>query len=88
MKLCINDRMSLLVKSPTKSMTLNQGEARDLELKLNVTSKNNIWRYLGDSLYNFHISISKDIEMNVTEEEYEFLQRLFNFASWRECSHL
>ena len=69
-------------------MTLNQEEARDLELKLNVTSKSSLWRHLGDTFYNFHTSISKDIEMNVTEEEYEFLQRLLLFASWRQCGHL
>lgn len=80
--------MSLLVKSETQSFSLNQEEARDLELKLNVTSKRSIWRHLGDELYKFHISISKDIEMNVTDEEYVFLLRLLPYASWKDCAHL
>jgi hypothetical protein len=54
---------------------LNKEDARDLELKLNVTSKGHIWSYIGDALFNFHPNVYTD-NFVVTTEELNFLKKI------------
>jgi len=54
---------------------LNKEDARDLELKLNVTSKGHAWSYIGDALYNFQPDIYTD-NFVVTTEELNFLKKI------------
>ena len=70
------------------TFAVTQEEARELELKLNVTSRGSVLRSIGDELYNFHTNATKDAVLNVTDEEYLFLKRLNAISSWRECQNL
>ena len=81
--------MSLYITYASSSFALSQHDAKDLELKLNVTSKRILWKYIGDELFKFHTDmLVKDTVLNVTDEEYTFLKLLQRYSSWEECRHL
>lgn len=71
-----------------QTFAVTQEEARELELKLNVTSRGSVLRSIGDELYNFHTNAIKDTVLPVTDDEYLFLKRLNAMSSWRECQNL
>jgi len=54
---------------------LNKEDARDLELKLNVTSKGHTWSYIGDALFNFQPDVYTD-NFVVTTEQITFLNKI------------
>jgi len=56
-------------------MILDREDGRDLELKLNVSSKGRLWVSLGNSLFEFH-STGVSAKINVTKEQFEFLELL------------
>ena len=80
--------LSITCALTKQTFAVTQEEARELELKLNVTLKGGMLRSIGDELYNFHTIATKDTVLNVTDEEYLFLKRLNAMSSWRECQNL
>jgi len=79
----------LTIYHKDSSFQLNLEQSRDLELKLNVTSKGIPWRTIGDHLYNYYNgTIPSPSELEVNEEQYDFLNRIRKFSSWRDCSSL
>jgi len=65
----------LTITCNDQTMILGRDDARDLELKLNVSSKGHLWKTLGDSLFEFH-STGISNGMNVTKEQFDFLELL------------
>ena len=65
----------LIITCNDQTMILGRDDARDLELKLNVSSKGRLWVSLGDSLFDFH-STGVSAKINVTKEQYDFLEIL------------
>lgn len=65
----------LTITCNDQTMILGRDDARDLELKLNVSSKGRLWVSLGDSLFEFH-STGVSAKINVTKEQFEFLELL------------
>jgi len=72
-------------ETTTDYIELNDRQAIDLELKLNITSKGHEWKHIGDVLYNFgtkrNIYIS---EFKVSHIQMEFL-KLINATNNSEC---
>ena len=82
--------MSSFVITDTKqSMAFFQKEARDLELKLNVTSKGHEWMEIADALFAIH-SNHKDAvtRLVVTTEQYTFLKKLNERLGWESCKDM
>lgn len=68
---------------------LNNQEAIDLELKLNVTSKKHEWKHIGDVLYNFGANKQDALsEFTVTLIQFEFLKMLTSKLSYIECINI
>ena len=80
----------LSVTNSNTSFTLNEREAIDLELKLNVTSYGHLWRdKIGEVLFNYGTgNLSSDEILIVSDEEFSFLEMLLTKGSWHECRDL
>ena len=82
--------MSVIVITDDKDRLLvDREEARDLELKLNVTSKGHPWKHIGDVLFDFmseRVPVSS--RLVVTTEQLAFLQVLKNRKGWETCKDL
>ena len=79
----------LTVTDSNTSFILNEREAIDLELKLNVTDYGHTWRPIGDALYNFGSRNSKSLPiLVVTTEQFNFLLMLRSKESWEVCRGL
>ena len=59
-----------------QTLYVNKEQARQLELKLNVSSKGREWIDVGDQLFAFHTGDVKEQELIVTEEQFLFLKKL------------
>ena len=66
---------------------LTREEARELELRLNVTSKGERWSHIGDILYDYSSSNKKGYIL-LTDKQYEFIGILLKKKSWEECNTL
>jgi hypothetical protein len=55
---------------------LTRDEARELELKLNVSTKGHTWKDIGDYLFSFHTGKSVIPYLSVTLEQYNTLNLL------------
>jgi len=72
-------------ETTTDYIELNDRQAIDLELKLNITSKGHEWKHIGDVLYNFGTKQNIYIyEFKVSHIQMEFL-KLINTTSNSEC---
>lgn len=81
----------LILTNGSESLYLNADEVRNLELKLNVTSKGAVWKWIGDILYDYHIGRTPVVgspSLKVDNEQFLFLLRLQSMPSWRECGGL
>jgi hypothetical protein len=79
----------LTLTNGSDSVYLNADEVRGLELKLNVTSKGTVWKWIGDILYDYHIGrVGSPAVLKVDNEQFLFLLRLRSMSSWRECGGL
>ena len=79
----------LTVTDSNTSFILNEQEAIDLELKLNVTDYGHLWRPIGDALYNYGSRKSNRlINLVVTTEQINFLIMLRSKESWEVCRGL
>ena len=80
----------LTVTDSNTSFILNEREAIDLELKLNVTYYGHLWRKkIGDILYNYGTgNLTSNETLVVTTDEFNFLEMLRNKESWEICHEL
>jgi len=80
----------LTVTDSNTSFILNEREAIDLELKLNVTYYGHLWRKkIGDILYNYGTgNLISNETLVVTTDEFNFLEMLRNKESWEVCHEL
>jgi len=69
------------------SLSLNSEQAREMELKLNITTKARIWKEIGDYLYDFHIGKTDNTIHHITLEQFNFLNKLFKY-SFDECRYV
>ena len=77
------------VTDSNTSFILNEQEAIDLELKLNVTEYGRPWRSIGDALYNYGTQNSNALtNVLVTTEQLDFLIMLRSKESWKVCRGL
>jgi hypothetical protein len=65
---------------------LNKEDTRDLELKLNVTSKGHTWNYIGDALFNFQPDVYTD-NFVVTTEQITFLNKIIRLTK-EQCKNV
>ena len=77
----------LTIMDSTRSFMLEEKEALDLELKLNVTTFGHTWSKVGDVLFNFATGRSTVDSFTVTVEQYDFLKLLMT-KSKNDCSTL
>lgn len=68
-------------------MLLDRKDARDLELKLNVSSKGRPWISLGTTFFEFH-STGIPVQVEVTKEQFQFLELLTTKKGWESCKGL
>ena len=79
----------LTVTDSNTSFILNEREAIDLEVKLNVTEYGRPWRSIGDVLYNYGMQNSNFLtNLLVTTEQFNFLLMLRSKESWEVCRGL
>lgn len=79
----------LTVTDSNTSFILNEREAIDLEVKLNVTEYGRPWRSIGDVLYNYGMQNSNFLtNLLVTAEQFNFLLMLRSKESWEVCRGL
>jgi len=79
----------LTVTDSNTSFILNEREAIDLEVKLNVTEYGRPWRSIGDVLYNYGTQNSNALtNVLVTTEQFDFLIMLRSKESWKVCRGL
>lgn len=77
----------LTITNTDHAFELDASQCRDLELKLNVTSKGHEWIGLGDHLYAYATNkVCNDI-MYVTNYQFDFLQKLIT-TSQKDCYNL
>ena len=77
------------VTDSNTSFILNEREAIDLELKLNVTDYGHLWRPIGDALYNYGSqNLNFLTNLVVTTEQLDFLIMLRSKESWKVCRGL
>ena len=75
----------LTVTNDKYSFKLDYEESIDLELKLNVSGHGKRWSHIGDVLFDYGTK-KKGLhaELLVEPEEYAFLLRLMEKASWEQ----
>ena len=78
----------LIITDSTHNRQITIEEAINLELKLNVTRYAQIWRYIGDVLFDYANSKSNIKELTVTSEQYTFLMLLMTKSGWEACRAL
>lgn len=79
----------LTITDSNTSFILNEREAIDLEVKLNVTEYGRPWRSIGDALYNYGMQNSNFVtNLLVTTEQLNFLIMLRSMESWEVCRGL
>lgn len=79
----------LTITDSNTSFILNEREAIDLEVKLNVTEYGRPWRSIGDVLYNYGMQNSNFVtNLLVTTEQLNFLIMLRSMESWEVCRGL
>jgi len=77
----------LTITNGPKSFVLDCKGAIEMELKLNVTTRGNEWSYIGDSLYKYGCKMGEtDETLVVTPQQYDFLEKLREKESWRDCN--
>jgi hypothetical protein len=70
--------MSLLTLTDGSRMfQLNKQESIQLELKFNKTMYARKWITIGDHLFNFGSGRPCELEINLDQEQYDFLYDLF-----------
>ena len=74
----------LNITDRNRSFMLNTEESLDLELKLNVTQYGHHWKSIGDVLYDHAIKKISDYNLIVTNEQYNFLEKLLTMTK-KEC---
>ena len=67
---------------------LTKEEARDLELKLNVSTKGHSWSNIGKYLFSYHTGESVIPYYVVTLEQYNILNLLIYTNSMEECKKI
>lgn len=78
----------LTVTDSTSSFLLNEREAIDLELKLNVTFYGHTWRdAIGEPLFEYGTGRVFETLL-VSTEQFLFLEMLRTKSSWQECRDL
>ena len=70
-----------------QTMLLDRKDARDLELKLNVSAKGHVWPTLGTTFFEFH-STGIPVQVEVTKEQFNFLELLKTKKGWESCKEL
>jgi len=80
-------KMLTLTTSSKQVMNLTRDDARDLELKLNVSSKGRSWNILGNNLFEFH-SIGKPTTLEIPVEQFVFLELLQTKIGTESCKGL
>jgi len=71
------------------SFILNEKEAIDLELRLNVSKYGTIWRLIADVLYNYGSRILNPTQrFQITTEQLNFLIFLQSRETWEACRNL
>jgi hypothetical protein len=78
----------LTIATTEQSFQLDARNCIALELKLNVTSKGNIWSAIGDHLFNYGMNRPCKDTLVVTHEQYAFLEELQTRASYKDCRTL
>jgi hypothetical protein len=69
-------------------MGLTKEVAKQMELKLNVSSKAQEYQALGDIIFTFAHEAIVGAEHVVSETVYAFLQQLSEKNNWEECRAL
>lgn len=93
----------LTLVSGTDSLVLSREDARDLELKLNVSYYGHEWRAIGNALFDFHstgavavaVAVAGAVTgavavaepLDVGPEQFAFLKKLLEMRGWESCKN-
>jgi hypothetical protein len=81
--------MDLLSETGRPTIALSRQECTELELKLNVSSKGQLWSHIGDILFDYGTG-KNDTTTSIllTDYQYSFIQMLLKRATWESCRGL
>jgi hypothetical protein len=80
---------AMIITDEKNPVAIDEKDARDLELKLNVTSKGQDWKTIGDALFAFHSNREDAINrLIITTEQLVFLKILMTRIGWEACKDL
>jgi hypothetical protein len=81
--------MELLSETGQPTIILTRAECSSLELKLNVSSKGNLWRHIGDYLFEYGTGKSDAVKsILLTAYQREFIGILLKKPTWETCRDL
>jgi hypothetical protein len=80
-----NYSKQFIIQYNDQTIDLTPGQALEMELKLNICPKKDLYKTLGDQLYDYH-SKNKNNKIFVTSNDYEYLYRLskISFDKYKE----
>jgi hypothetical protein len=80
---------AMILTDEKNPVAIDEKDARDLELKLNVTSKAANWKTIGDALFAFHSNRGNAVNrLVITTEQLEFMKLLMRRIGWEACKDL
>jgi hypothetical protein len=80
---------AMILTDEKNPVAIDEKDARDLELKLNVTSKGADWKTIGDALFAFHSNRGNAVNrLVITTEQLEFMKLLMRRMGWDSCKDL
>jgi hypothetical protein len=81
--------LAMILTDEKNPLAIDEKDARDLELKLNVTSKAQVWKTIGDTLFAFHSNRGNAVNrLIITTEQLEFMKLLMTRKGWDSCKDL
>jgi hypothetical protein len=72
----------LKITDGEQAIKVNKGDAIRMELKLNKTEHKRTWIHIGDALFEFGSNKKEVNVLNVTTEQFLFLEELYNMLDY------
>ena len=72
----------LKITDGAQSIKVNKGDAIRMELKLNKSENKRTWIHIGDALFDFGSNKKEATILNVTTEQYLFLEEMYNMLDY------
>ena len=72
----------LKITDGEQAIKVNKGDAIRMELKINKSEHKRAWIHIGDALFDFGSNKKEATILNVTTEQYLFLEEMYNMLDY------